>query len=172
MLAGAQSFFHLEKNQWIPITWVSSSNLKLNLFPDSDVWRQFDFSYRLLKSASSLSNIMDYFGISSRRRDCIDFTFQILLLLWNKISASGCFYFDSPIVGVDNNFGVNYKIFNISGKISISINVFFISEMFSKRWLLPASSGALEAVSFSFSCLSTWKNFVAQNIMATSLICW
>lgn len=85
---------------------------KIEPFPVSDVWRQFDFFYHFMKSASPISNIMDHFGISSRRRDCIDFAVQMLLFLRDKISAARIIYSDSSFVGVDNNLGVG--IFYIS----------------------------------------------------------
>lgn len=56
---------------------------KIKPFHDIDVWWQFDFSYHLSKTASSISNIVDHFGVPSRSRDCIDIALQILLFLWN-----------------------------------------------------------------------------------------
>lgn len=101
---------------------------KIKSFHDIDVWWQFDFSYHLSKTVSSISNIVDHFSVPSRSRDFIDFTFQILLFLWNKIAAFMCINFDFAVLGDDNSFQVNYNIFQPYRMYPISINVFELQQ--------------------------------------------
>ena len=72
-------------------------------------WHMTVDTFISLSTVSSLSNIVDHFGLPTWRCDCIASSLQVLLSNWNKILAAQRIFIDFTLMDAHNIFRVNWK---------------------------------------------------------------